>query len=140
MGWLIGLVVVALIVLAVLKRPRPVPVMLEVDDAGIRRKVGEELSELRWDELARIQIITTDQGPFVDDVFWLFFSADGSSCIVPSQELEGRHLAHLERFQGLDYEAMIRAMGSTDNASFLVWSRDEARAPAEHAPQAPLQN
>lgn len=138
MVWLIAMAVLALMVLAMVKRPRPVPVTLAIDDAGIRRKVGEELSEVSWDELVRIQIVTTDQGPFVDDVFWLFFAGDGRVCMVPSSEISGGIFARLERFEDVDYEAAIRAMGSTDNASFLVWSRAGQSVPAEHEPPAAL--
>lgn len=139
MAWLVVCVVLALIVVAVLKRPRPAPVTLEIDDVGIHRRVGDELSALRWDELVRIQIVTTDQGPFVDDVFWLFCAGDGRVCTVPSTEISSGIFARLERFEGVDYEAAIRAMGSTDNASFLIWARDGLSAPAEQAP-ALLQN
>jgi hypothetical protein len=68
--------------------------------------------------------VTTDHGPFVDDVFWLLIGEDGKGCAVPS-EAEGMKalLERLQRLPGFDNEAVIAAMGSTSNARFRVWKR-----------------
>jgi len=94
------------------------------DEEGVMRTMANgQVEGVRWDDLVRVEIMTTDQGPFVDDVFWLL-SAEDHGCAVPS-ESEGM-LALLERLQelpGFDDEAVIRAMGCTDNEFFEVWSR-----------------
>ncbi|MCE1244173.1 hypothetical protein [Oryzomicrobium sp.] len=79
---------------------------------------------VRWDDLVEISIVTTDEGPFVDDVFWVL-SGSSSGCLAPS-EAEGTKelLLKLQQLPGFDNEAVIRAMGSASNAKFLCWRRE----------------
>jgi len=70
-----------------------------------------------------IAIVTTDEGPWSEDVFWLFIGANGSGCAVPGGAVGDAVFDRLKRLPGVDYEAVIIAMGSADNASFEVWKR-----------------
>lgn len=136
MAWLVICGFLALLaLLAYQRRRRAVPVTVEIDDVGVRRSTGAEVTSVRWDELARIQIVTTNCGPFVEDLFWLFCAADGHICALESGLVDGRLFDHLKALPNVDDMAIITAMGSTDNASFLVWSR-EPQAKAVDAAQA----
>ena len=76
-----------------------------------------------WDELARVEILTTDEGPSTEDFFFLLEGRDGSGVAV-SNELAVRHglVAILQRrLGGLDNKAIIEASGSTRARRFLVW-------------------
>ncbi len=55
---------------------------------------------VRWDDLIEVGIVTTDEGPFLDDIFWVLLSSDGKTgCSVP-QGIEGeKELLH--RLQAL---------------------------------------
>ena|SRR5882672_10016355 len=80
---------------------------------------------IRWDDLAEVGIITTDEGPWSEDVFWLLIGSDGKSgCAVP-QGAEGSKvlLEALQKLPGFDNEAVIKAMGSTSNARFTCWKK-----------------
>ncbi len=71
-------------------------------------------------------IETTDEGPFVPDVFWLLLTKDMSSgCIIPQGAAGENKLleAMQKRLSGFNNEALIEAMGSTDNGRFLIWER-----------------
>lgn len=95
------------------------------DDEGVTRTRRDGLVEhVGWDELLSVDIATTNEGPWVDDVFWLL-SAGDHGCVVPS-EAEGMAelLLRLHELPGFDDEAVIRAMGCTDNERFAVWSRE----------------
>ena len=83
------------------------------------------MEEVTWNDLACVEIVTTDEGPFVEDVFWLFLAKD-HGCALPGR-LGSEILAHLDRLPGYDAQAVIRAMGSTENARFRVWTRDDSR-------------
>jgi hypothetical protein len=79
-----------------------------------------------------VRIYTTSAGPAVEDVYFALGGADGKGCLVP-QDLAVREnlLAVLQkRLPGLDNGQVIRAMGSTADAYFTIWTR-----PAE--PSAP---
>lgn len=95
---------------------------IEIDQHGVRN--GEHA--LRWSELTRIQIITTDEGPFVDDLFWIFEGPAGQHCIIPGPALDSTLFEHLNRLPGVDYEQIIRAQGSCEDARFLIWTAPPA--------------
>ncbi len=89
------------------------------------RRGGHEESIL-WADLAEVRIVTTDEGPWCEDIYWLLTSAGNESgCAVPGQA-EGviDLLNRLQELPGFDNEAVVEAMGSTKNASFLCWKRD----------------
>lgn len=90
------------------------------------------LQSIRWDELTRIQIRTTDEGPWAPDVIWGLHRAEGEPVIVLNgatgiqdliKEMEGR----LPDFRD---DEVIRAMGSTSNAIFVVWERAHSEGKA----------
>ncbi len=84
------------------------------------------VESVSWNELQEVAIITTDEGPLVDDVFWVL-SGVGKGCAVPS-ESDGMKelLARLQELPGFNNESVIRAMGSTSNSKFICWSRGNA--------------
>jgi hypothetical protein len=96
---------------------------VSIDDEWIRRR-GPSLDEaVRWDDVERIMIVTTDDGPWSEDVFWLFIGRNGSGCAVPGGVVGDALFDRLKRLPGVDYEAVITAMGSAVHASFEVWTR-----------------
>jgi hypothetical protein len=59
-----------------------------VDEERITRTTANgRVEAVRWDDLREIGIVTTNEGPYVDDVFWVLIGDEGR-CIVPS-ETEG---------------------------------------------------
>ena len=97
---------------------------VEFDEREIRRLLPDgKMESIRWDELHEIGIVTTDEGPWAEDVFWLFSNADQSQgCAVPNGA-DG-FPALLSRIQALpefDNEAVVLAMGSAANDRFVVW-------------------
>jgi hypothetical protein len=128
-SWLIlGLIAASsLALLGLLRRARAAGQSADfgvsVDDEWIRRR-GPSLDEaVRWDDLERIAIVTTDEGPFTEDVFWLFIGRGGTGCALPGAAVGDEVFERLKRLPGIDYEAVITAMGSAENASFEVWAR-----------------
>jgi hypothetical protein len=107
---------------------------VEFDEQELRRFMRNGTKEsIRWDELHEIGIVTTDEGPWAEDVFWLFLNADRSKgCAVPNGA-DG-FPALLERIQtlpGFNNEAVVQAMGSAENNQFLIWrAESEKRAEA----------
>jgi len=60
-----------------------------------------------------------------EDVFFLLIGSDGKSgCVVPqSAEDCDKLIARLQKLDGFDNAALIKAMSSTDNAKFVCWKR-----------------
>jgi hypothetical protein len=99
---------------------------VEFDDTTIRRRIASgKVESITWDELATIDIVTTDGGPHVDDVFWVLGNRDGSrGCAIVSDAVGFEALLpRLQALPGFDNGAVIQAMGSTSNARFTVWRR-----------------
>ena len=109
---------------------------VEISDLGVTRRFGPRLGRKReervlWDELARVEILTTDEGPSTEDFFFLLEGRDGSGVAV-SNELAVRHglVAILQRrLGGLDNKAIIEASGSTRARRFLVWQKQSRPMP-----------
>lgn len=102
-----------------------------VDERGVSRVGGSLPEVLRWADLWRIAIMTNDEGPWSEDVFWLFVACDGTGCAVPGFAVGRTLFEQLGRLSGVAYERIIEAMGCTENATVEVWRR---RAP-ERAPR-----
>lgn len=100
-------------------------VTISIDDDAIRATYPDGATQrLRWEDVERVVIETNDSGPWGVDVWWLLEGRDGR-CAYPQGATgeEGAMNAYRERLEGFDWEAMIRAQGSTDNAKFLCWER-----------------
>jgi hypothetical protein len=109
---------------------------VEVSDLGVTRRFGPRLGKKRqervlWDELVRVEILTTDEGPFTQDFFFLLVGRDGGGVAV-SNELAVKHglVAILQRrFSGIDDKAIIEASDSTQVRRFLVWQKQDRPMP-----------
>jgi hypothetical protein len=106
-----------------LARP-PVPHIF-IDDLVVRRELGDgRIEEVAWEDLIEVQIVTTDEGPFVDDVFFLLIGRDRTGCAVPQGASGSEPL--LERLQALpdfDNGQVIEAMTCTENRRFVCWKK-----------------
>jgi hypothetical protein len=103
----------------------------EVDDRGVRRRSRKGIvEEVSWPDLLGVDIVTTDQGPTVEDVFFVLHGKDDRGCAVP-QDVAVK-LKLLERLQSLpdfDNGKVIEAMGCAENARFVCWKKkQEARS------------
>jgi hypothetical protein len=120
-GWLHSL----LAALGAARRAETAPGVV-FDAAYIRSRSadGQELT-LPWADLDRVTIVTNDAGPFAADLHWILAARDRRLLAVamgtPGEQELLRELQR--RFADFDNEAVIRAMGSTGNATFEVWRR-----------------
>jgi predicted metal-dependent HD superfamily phosphohydrolase len=120
-GKLVVLVVAVLVCFARIYIRAP---SYEINDLGIRRhrSLGR-IDKIMWSELIEADIVTTDEGPFVEDVFLVLIGESGE-CIVPqSSPAFAQILKKLEQLADYQPDAVIYAMLSTQNARFVVWQR-----------------
>lgn len=92
------------------------------DTAGVAyTEPGGTVHRVEWLELRVVELVTTDGGPFTEDVFWVLHGT-GSPLVVP-QSAGGSDdlLARLQQLPGFDSKAVIAAMSSTSAARFLCW-------------------
>ena len=83
------------------------------------------VEEIAWDAIDAIFIRTTSDGPFSDDVFLCLLAADlKSGCVIP-QTADGYDSVYdvVSKYEGFDFTKVVEAMGSTSEATFLLWRR-----------------
>ena len=79
---------------------------------------------VRWDELERINVLTNSDGPFAPDCFWLLIGPGTTGCCIPQGATgDVKLLARMQELPGLNNQAFMEAMGSTQEAIFTCWQR-----------------
>jgi hypothetical protein len=76
-----------------------------------------------WNDLQRVEILTTSDGPMSPDVFWLLHGTNGGCAIPQGATGERALLERLQTLPGFDNAQVIEAMGSTTDRRFLCWQR-----------------
>lgn len=78
---------------------------------------------VNWDDLQRVEVLTTDDGPFAPDMFWVLYgSTDG--CVIPwGATGENELLIRLQALPGFRNDLMVDATTLTTNTQLLCWER-----------------
>ena len=93
-----------------------------ITDEFVRVKHSSgKCEEINWVDITEIVLINTDEGPFLPDV-WLVLNGDLSSCSIP-QGCKGYDQVYdiVSKYEGFDFENVIKSMTSTSNEQFLLW-------------------
>lgn len=101
---------------------------VQVDDSGVLRVEGDVREQIAWDAIEEVRIVTTDGGPYQEDVFFVLADARGNGCLITHEAAERTKLLEelQKRFPGVDDSMVIKAMGSTSNNSFVIWRKTHA--------------
>lgn len=83
--------------------------------------------EIPWPEVMAVGIRTTADGPFDEDVFWLFVTPRGTA-EVPGRFIDDAVVDGVrEHLPGFAWEKMIAASMSTDERLWRAWHREDCR-------------
>lgn len=96
------------------------------DERVVHHRRDGKLEAIEWAELDEVGILTTDEGPFADDVIWMLLAPGGrSGCAIPS-DADGMDLLlpRLQQLPGFDNGQVIRAMATAVDARFVCWRRN----------------
>ena len=98
---------------------------LRIDDAGVEYTYRDGTRRAEWKEISEVRIQTTDEGPFLEDVFFGIHTGSESApqVIVPHDDaVRGHLLEELQRrLPGLDDSAVVEAMGCCQRRTFVIW-------------------
>jgi hypothetical protein len=97
-------------------------VSLSAEGILCRSPDGESRS-VRWEDLEVVEILTTDDGPFAPDVFWMLHGSNGGVSVPQGASGESELVEKLQSLEGFNNEAFIEAMASTTNQSFVCWKK-----------------
>jgi hypothetical protein len=96
-----------------------------VDDQGVRLLSRDgTVGSVKWDELQAVVIETTDQGPFVEDVFFVLVGKNAGCAVPHGADGTDALFKRLGELPGFDYDAACRAMSCAENNRFLCWKRE----------------
>lgn len=107
-------------------RKKYIPERVECDNDKIVRYVPDgSIESVEWSMLNEIRIITTDEGPWSEDIYWLFIGINESEGCAVSNSAEGfsKLFDYFENLSGFKDDIVVKAMGCTTNASFTVWEK-----------------
>lgn len=105
--------------------PRIHPLLVTVDEEGVwlrNEKDGAE-KRLLWSDVLQIVIETTDEGPWLEDMYYIFYSSS-EPFVVPSESRGVSELvSKIAGLPGFDQAQHFSAVGSSENRQFLVWKK-----------------
>jgi len=105
-----------------LARPLPGPGIVTITERRILYLGPHGGGTLALDDIARIDILTTDDHPAGEEAFWRLTARDGTVLVIPAAATgaEGFFDA-FSALPGIDWAAVIAAMGRREPAVFAVW-------------------
>ena len=100
-----------------------------IDDIGVTRCLDDgSVVRVAWSELVRVALITVDQGPFAEDLFFVLDDRQGRRCMLPGARA-AELLPRLQRLPGFDNRQVQRAADCIyDEAHFVCWNGQPGEA------------
>ena len=77
-----------------------------------------------WRELIGVAVETTDEGPFIEDVWWHLATKRGVVTYPSEATGAGELLERLQKIPTFNNERLIQAMASTSNQTFILWDHE----------------
>lgn len=79
---------------------------------------------MQWDDLQAVEVLTTDEGPFLPDQFWVLHGSTQGFVIPWGATGERELLRRLQELPGFRNEAIVEASSLTENNRLLCWLRE----------------
>ena len=93
------------------------------DSEVVCERPDGKVERVGWADLQKVEVVTTGDGPFAPDVFWVLHGTDGGCAVPQGATGDSELLARLQALSGFDNNAVIEAMSSTSDRRFLCWER-----------------
>ena len=81
------------------------------------------IESVQWDDLHKVSILTTSDGPWATYVFWLLHGEQGGCAIPQGATGDTELLERLQQLPGFDNKVFMEAMGKHEEAIFTCWER-----------------
>ena len=81
------------------------------------------VERVAWQDLQKVEVVTTSDGPQAPDVFWVLHGTTGGCAIPQGATGDAELLSRLQDLPGFDNGAVIQAMCCASDARFLCWRR-----------------
>lgn len=101
------------------------PGLVELDERLITYFGPHGGRSVSVDALTRVEIVTSDLGPFEGDVLWLLHSDEGPPLEIPANASGARAIQDaLLALPSVDHRRVVQAMGAFEPRVFVIWQRD----------------
>jgi len=79
----------------------------------------------QWDDVEKIEIVTTDRGPWEDDLWWLVFFQSGDYMAISGYSENVKEIIDdiVSNLGEPNWHSIIESSGSCNMAVFPVWQR-----------------
>ena len=102
--------------------------VVRVDVAGVVCERPDGTREgVTWDDLERVEIVSTSEGPRFPDTFWLLVGKVGGCAIPWGATGEADLLERLQQLPGFDNSAVIGAASEATDARRTCWEQAPTR-------------
>jgi hypothetical protein len=100
--------------------------VVEVSEAGATaRRPDGKVESVEWNALQKVAVLTTDDGPFAPDAFWVLIGSQGG-CVVPwGATGEKELLNRLQTLSGFRNDVLVNAASLTANQILTCWERTD---------------
>ena len=82
-----------------------------------------KVERVGWADLQKVEVVTTSDGPFAPDVFWVLHGTEGGCAVPQGATGDSQLLERLQALPGFDNGPVIEAMTCTSDRRFLCWQR-----------------
>lgn len=100
--------------------------IVELDERQLTYFSAETGGAVSLDDLLKIAIRTSDEGPFASDMFWEWTDGAGQTLSIPS-DAEGSNQIFdaLSALSGVNYDAIMKASGEVTRNYFVIWQKSK---------------
>ncbi len=97
----------------------------EINDKTIKvLHPKRETEEIDWEEIEEIKIITTDEGPFLPDVWLILMGKNNKGCSIPQGSAGWTKVYDIvSKYEGFNFDKVIESATSTENKVFDIWNK-----------------
>lgn len=134
-AWIWMLLTALAIVVRTLSNMDRVREQLLISDDSVTRRLVSPLrkpteEKVRWDELARVLLITHETGPARRDMLFLLYGSGQSGVAVPGPVAESNGLVpQLQaRLAGFRHDQLAAARAAAERDTFVLWERNGTAA------------
>jgi hypothetical protein len=98
--------------------------IVELDERQLTYFSADTGGAVSLDDLLKVAIRTSNDGPFASDMFWEWTDATGQTLSIPGNA-EGSDQIYdaLSALSGVDYDAIMRASGEAAKNYFVIWQK-----------------
>jgi hypothetical protein len=102
--------------------PSPSKTFVSFDERVVtHRRPDNAIEEIAWDDLAEVEIVTTDAGPIGCEVFFVLHGDRRGCSVALESDGSDELLRRLHNLPGFKHEVALDALCCTSNARFSVW-------------------